>query len=106
MIEILLERDFPYSEIKILATRDREEEIAGKSFKVEKTELSSFEGVDIALFAGTEGERGASQVFGWEAVKKGAIVIDNGGDFRMDSLDPLVVTEVNSHQIKNHKGYL
>jgi len=106
MIEILLERDFPYSEIKILATRDREEEIAGKSFKVEKTELSSFEGVDIALFAGTEGERGASQVFGWEAVKKGAIVIDNGGDFRMDPLVPLVVPEVNSHHLKKHKGFI
>ena len=106
MVEILVERDFPYSDLKILATREREEEIAGKSFRVEKTEAGSFDGVDIALFAGTEGEKGASRVFGLDAAKKGTVVIDNGGDFRMDPRVPLVVPEVNSHHLKKHRGFI
>ncbi|MBN1445645.1 MAG: aspartate-semialdehyde dehydrogenase [Candidatus Omnitrophica bacterium] len=106
MVEVLLERNFPCGELKILATREREEAIAGKNIRVEKTEINSFSGVDIALFAGTEGEKGASRIFGWEAVKRGAVVIDNGGDFRMDPSVPLVVPEVNPHHLKNHKGFI
>jgi len=87
MVEILFERNFPMENLRILATREREEEIAGRKFKIEKTEINSFDGVDIAFFAGTEGEKGASKLFGWEAVKKGCIVIDNGSDFRMDDRD-------------------
>ena len=106
MVEVLIERNFPYKEIKILATREREEVIAGKKVKVEKTEIESFNNIDIAFFAGTEGEKGASKLFGWEAVKKGAIVIDNGGDFRMDSRVPLVIPEVNPHHLKGHQGFI
>ena len=106
MVEVLIERNFPYKEIKILATREREEVIAGKKVKVEKTEIGSFNNIDIAFFAGTEGEKGASKLFGWEAVKKGAIVIDNGGDFRMDSRVPLVIPEVNPHHLKGHQGFI
>jgi len=106
MVEVLIERNFPYKEIKILATREREEVISGKKVKVEKTEIESFNNIDIAFFAGTEGEKGASKLFGWEAVKKGAIVIDNGGDFRMDSRVPLVIPEVNPHHLKGHQGFI
>jgi len=80
MVEILFERNFPMENLRILATHEREEEIAGRKFKIEKTEISSFDGIDIAFFAGTEGEKGASKLFGWEAVKNGCIVIDNGSD--------------------------
>jgi aspartate-semialdehyde dehydrogenase len=107
MVEILLERNFPCKGLpRILATREREELVAGKTFYVERTEVDSFNNVDIALFAGTEGEKGASKLFGWEAVKKGAVVIDNGGDFRMDSDVPLVIPEINPHHLKNHKGFI
>ena len=106
MVEILVERDFPYSDLKILATREREEEIAGRSFRVEKTGIDSFKDVDIALFAGTEGEKGASRLFGWEAVKGGTTVIDNGGDYRMDPRVPLVIPEINSRRLKNHEGFI
>ena len=106
MVEILFERNFPFKNLKVLATREREEEIAGKIFKIEKTEISSFDGIDIAFFAGTEGEKGASKLFGWEAVKKGCIVIDNGADFRMDERVPLVIPEVNPHHLKNHQGFI
>ena len=39
-------------------------------------------------------------------VKRGAVVIDNGADFRMDPDVPLVVPEVNAKQIKKHKGII
>ncbi len=45
-------------------------------------------GLDIAFFAGTEGEKGASQLFGWEAVKRGCFVVDNGDDYRMGRPGP------------------
>jgi len=107
MVEILLEREFPCNGLpRILATREREEFIAGKTFHVEKTTADSFNNVDIALFAGTEGEKGASKLFGWEAVKKGALVIDNGSDYRMSPDVPLVIPEVNPHHLKNHKGFI
>lgn len=106
MIEILIERKFPFSDIKILATREREEIFADRIIKVEKTDAESFNEIDIALFAGTEGEKGASKVFGWEAVKRGAVVIDNGADFRMDPVVPLVIPEVNPHHLKKHQGFI
>ncbi len=106
MVEILFERNFPMENLRILATHEREEEIAGRKFKIEKTELSSFDDIDIAFFAGTEGEKGASKLFGWEAVKKGCIVIDNGSDFRMDERVPLVIPEVNPQHLKNHQGFI
>ena len=106
MVEILMERNFPIESLKILATREREEVINGIKIKVEKTEINSFNNVDIAFFAGTEGEKGASKIFGWEAVKKGAIVIDNGADFRMDPKVPLVVPEVNPEALKTHQGFI
>jgi aspartate-semialdehyde dehydrogenase len=106
MVEILFERNFPVNNLKVLATREREEEIAGRTFKIEETKIESFKGIDIAFFAGTEGEKGASKLFGWEAVKMGCIVIDNGADFRMDERVPLVVPEVNSHHLKKHQGFI
>ncbi len=106
MVEVLIERNFPYSGLKILATREREEIVAGRAIKVEKTAPESFNGVDVALFAGTEGEKGAGKLFAWEAVKKGAIVIDNGGDFRMEPDVPLVIPEVNPLHLKKHKGLI
>ena len=80
MIKVLRERKFPCSEIRVLATRDRDQEIAGETFHVRETKAEAFDGLDIVLFAGTEGAKGASKLWGWEAVKRGAVVIDNSAD--------------------------
>jgi aspartate-semialdehyde dehydrogenase len=45
-------------------------------------------------------------VFGWEAVRRGAIVVDNGDDFRMDPRVPLVIPEVNPEALKQHQGFI
>lgn len=100
MIKILRQRKFPASEIRVLATRDREEEIAGEVFNVRATTPEAFEGLDIVLFAGTEGSKGASKMWGKVATDAGAIVIDNGDDFRMYDDVPLVIPEINGDDME------
>jgi aspartate-semialdehyde dehydrogenase len=106
LVEVLEERDFPLSELRIMATSERKQQIAGRERQVIPAAEEAFEGLDIALFAGTEGESGASQLYGWKAVEKGVFVVDNGKDFRMDPRVPLVVPEVNADAIKNHQGFV
>ncbi|MFV1950705.1 MAG: aspartate-semialdehyde dehydrogenase [Nitrospinota bacterium] len=106
MISILEEREFPVTEIKLLAS-DRSEgkklEFGGKNITVTKTDSNSFNGIDIALFsAGAD----RSKEFAPLAVKAGAIVIDNSSAFRMAPEVPLVVPEVNPHAIARHKGII
>ena len=106
MLKVLHQRAFPAKEIRVLATRARAETIDGRDYDVIPASEDAFDGVDIALFAGTEGAKGASQVYGWKAVEKGALVVDNGGDFRMDPRVPLVVPEVNADAMKEHQGFI
>ncbi len=106
MVEVLLERNFPLMKLEVFATRERQETISGRTFRVKIADESSFNGMDFAFFAGTEGEKGASRLLGWKAVEKGAVVIDNGGDFRMHPDVPLVVPEINPYHLKNHKGFI
>ena len=75
----------------------------GKSYDVRKTEPEEFDGVDFALFAGTEG---ASKTYGWEAAKRGAVVIDNSATFRMDPKVPLVIPECNPDDVSWHQGII
>jgi len=106
MVRVLRERDFPAEEIRIMARSERNEEVAGETFHVVAASPEAFDGLDYAFFAGTEGAKGASQVFGWEAVSRGATVIDNGDDYRMDDRVPLVVPEVNPEALKEHQGFI
>ena len=106
VLKIMRERNFPVKDVKILARRKRIEVIDGTEYSVEPASVEGFEGVDIAIFAGTEGAKGASMQYGWEAVKKGAVVVDNGDDFRMDPRVPLVVPEINPDALKKHRGFI
>jgi aspartate-semialdehyde dehydrogenase len=106
MIKVLRERKFPAKEIRVLARSKRTEEIAGEDFRVIEAKPEAFDGLDFAFFAGTEGSKGASKLFGWEAVKRGAIVVDNGDDFRMDPRVPLIIPEVNGEALKKHQGFI
>lgn len=102
MIEVLEERQFPYSSIKVLAS----EKSAGEIIELQEGEITveavqenSFDDIDIALFsAGAK----VSEVYGPIAAKKGAIVIDNSSFFRMHKDIPLIVPEVNSKLLREH----
>ncbi|MEN6357213.1 MAG: aspartate-semialdehyde dehydrogenase [Armatimonadota bacterium] len=106
MVKVLRGRNFPMSDLVILARSSRKQTIDGDEYQVKETTAEAFDGIDIAFFAGTEGAKGASQVFGWMAVEKGAFVVDNGDDFRMDPRVPLVVPEVNGDAIAKHQGFV
>ncbi|MDD5730381.1 MAG: aspartate-semialdehyde dehydrogenase [Candidatus Omnitrophica bacterium] len=106
MLRVLKQRNFPVNELRVLARSARNIEVDGKKYSVKAISPEGFDGIDIALFAGTEGEKGAAVTFAPEAVKRGAVVIDNGADFRMDPKVPLVVPEVNPEDVKKHKGII
>ncbi|MFQ5810631.1 MAG: aspartate-semialdehyde dehydrogenase, partial [Armatimonadota bacterium] len=93
---ILKERRFPMSgDLRVMATHARSEELGGETVQVHETSAEQFEGLDLVFFAGREGAKGASVVWAETAIDNGAVVIDNGGDFRMFPNVPLVVPEVN-----------
>jgi len=105
LLRVLEERDFPVGELRLCATSrsaGKEFPFRGRSYKVEVTSPESFSGMDLALFAGGA----ASKEFGTAAVERGAVVIDNSSNFRMDPAVPLVVPEVNPDDVKWHKGII
>jgi aspartate-semialdehyde dehydrogenase len=106
MLRVLKQRNFPVNNLRVFARSARDMEVDGTTYSVEPITADGFNGVDIALFAGTEGEKGAAVTYAPEAVKRGAVVIDNGADFRMDPKVPLVVPEVNGADVKRHKGII
>ncbi|MEK7849715.1 MAG: aspartate-semialdehyde dehydrogenase [Candidatus Omnitrophota bacterium] len=103
MLRVLKQRNFPIGSLKVLARSSRDISVDGQTYHVEVITPEAFDGVDIALFAGTEGEKGAAVQYAPEAVKRGAVVIDNGADFRMEPDVPLVVPEVNPKDVKKAK---
>ncbi|MBB5147819.1 aspartate-semialdehyde dehydrogenase [Ureibacillus thermosphaericus] len=106
MKEQLLKRNFPIKDIKFLASAKsagKEIEFGGKMYKIEEATPEAFEGVDVALFSAGGS---VSAKLAPEAVKRGAVVIDNTSHFRMDPDVPLVVPEVNREDLKKHNGII
>ncbi|GAA0365839.1 aspartate-semialdehyde dehydrogenase [Bacillus horti] len=75
----------------------------GESITVQEATPEAFEGVDIALFSAGGS---VSKKLAPEAVKRGALVIDNTSAYRMDPDVPLVVPEVNKEDIFLNKGII
>ncbi len=106
MIETLQKRNFPIGEISLLSSSrsaGKEIEFNGKTVIVQEARPESFEGVDIALFSAGGS---ISKELAPEAVKRGAIVVDNTSAFRMDENVPLVVPEVNEKDLHGHNGII
>lgn len=106
ILEKLIERKYPAASIKLLASKrsaGNEIKAGGNTYIVEETTPDAFEGIDIAFFSAGGS---ISEKFAHEAVKRGAVVIDNTSAFRMDPNTPLVVPEVNPHELKNHSGII
>jgi aspartate-semialdehyde dehydrogenase len=106
MMRTLEQRRFPVAELRPLDVA----EVAGMPLAfagrtvhcVEATE-ANFAGIDIAIFsAGAE----ASLDLAPKAVRQGAVVIDNSSAWRMNPACPLVVPEVNPHDLAWHKGII
>lgn len=106
MLKVLEQRDFPASRIKPLASaRSAGTTVPykGGELVVEEMSSESFEGVDIALFA-CGGD--ASKQYRQAVVDAGCVMIDNSSAFRVDADVPLVVPEVNAHDLAWHSGVI
>ncbi len=106
ILKILRERKFPVDNLSIFARSARQISVGEINYKVEAIEGADFSGIDIALFAGTEGEKGASVLYASKFIEQGAVVIDNGNDFRLRKGVPLVVPEVNKEKVFHNKGLI
>ena len=106
MIKTLETRKFPIEKLRLFASERSEGkvlEFMDTEIKVEAINEDSFEGIDIALFsAGAE----RSKIWAPVAAKSGCVVVDNSSQWRMDPEIPLVVPEVNPHDLKWHKGII
>ncbi len=106
LLNILVERQFPYDEIVAVASaRSTGDEIdlgdSGTTLKVKNLDHFDFSGFDIALFsAGGE----ASLKYAPIAAAAGCTVIDNSSAFRMDPDVPLIVPEVNPDAIAGYRA--
>jgi len=104
MLSLLDERGFPVGEVHALASSRS----AGHKITFKDTELTvkdvaefDFSHVQIGLFSAGAS---VSAVYGPIAAAAGCVVIDNTSQFRYDDNIPLVVPEVNPHDIALHKS--
>ena len=106
MMKILAERNFPVSELHLLASpRSVGQKVAwqGQELTVELACDEAFEGMDIVLGAA---ENDIAERFAPAIVKAGAVFVDNSSAFRLDPNVPLVVPEINPQDALNHKGII
>ncbi|MBI4597293.1 MAG: aspartate-semialdehyde dehydrogenase [Candidatus Omnitrophica bacterium] len=106
MLRVLQQRRFPVVGLKVLASarsEGRRVPFNGSTYRVEELTPRSFAGIDVALFSAGAAR---SLEFAPEAVKRGAIVVDNSSAFRMAPEVPLVIPEVNPRALKGHQGLI
>src|SRR5690625_311745 len=106
ILQYLEEKPFEIEQLTLLSSKRSAGKVvsfAGKDITVQEATAERFENVDIAFFSagGSISEKLAP-----EAVKHGAIVIDNTSAYRMDENVPLVVPEVNEGDLQDHKGII
>ena len=106
MMRILAERDFPVSELHLLASRRSAGKVLAwkeKPVRIEEACESAFEGMDIVLGAA---ENDIARRFAPAIVKAGAVFVDNSSAFRLDPDVPLIVPEINPEDAKLHHGII
>ena len=106
MMRVLEERQFPLSELRLLASvRSAGSRLPfrGEELVLEQATPQSFAGCDIVLGAA---ENDVATELLPHAVAQGAVVIDNSSAYRLDPEVPLVVPEVNPQDISWHKGLI
>ncbi len=106
MLRVLEQRKFPVSEIHSFASTNsvgKELPFCGKLHQIEELTAESFERLDIALFsAGSE----ISKRWREASRRAGCVMIDNSSAFRMEQDVPLVIPEINAHDLVGHNGVI
>ena len=106
LISELEQSSIPVKKLKLLASKRS----AGKKLKfknqeitVEEAQPDSFNGVDLVL---SSAGGAVSKKLLPEAVKRGAVCVDNTSAYRMEDDVPLVVPGVNDKELANHHGII
>ena len=76
---------------------------AGREITVEELSGPVFDDVDLAISSTPDD---VARDFIPDAVRRGCLVIDESGYWRMDPSVPLVIPEVNPHAVLRHKGII
>jgi aspartate-semialdehyde dehydrogenase len=103
---IVEQRNFPVSELKLLASSrsvGKQFDFRGEKIKVEELKPERLNGIEIIL---SSPGATVSKQYVPDAIKRGCVIVDNTSAFRMEPDVPLVVPEVNPHAIKRHKGVI
>lgn len=106
IVQILEDKNFPIDKLTLLSSKrsaGKKVLFKNREITVEEATPNSFSGVDIALFSAGGS---VSKKFAPEAVKRGAVVVDNTSAYRMDETVPLVVPEVNETDLQGHNGII
>lgn len=106
IIRLLHERQFPFSELKLLASSrsaGKVQSYRDQSWTIEETKEDSFKELDICIFSAGGSQ---SEMYAPVAQKHGCVVIDNSSAFRMDPSVPLVIPEINPKAAISHKGII
>lgn len=105
-LKILECRKFPVKELRLLASKrsaGRKMQFCGVDYTVQELTKHSFQGIKIALFSAGAS---ISREYVPYAIESGVVCVDNSSAFRMDDDVPLVVPEVNPHDIAKHHGVI
>jgi len=105
ILNLLAERNFPTEEVIALASPNsvgNKVSYGNKQILVKSLADYDFKDTKIALFS--PGGK-VSAIHAPRAGKAGCVVIDNTSHFRMEKDIPLIVPEVNPHDIKEYKNH-
>ncbi|NRA27260.1 MAG: aspartate-semialdehyde dehydrogenase [Opitutales bacterium] len=106
LLELLVDRGFPAKEIRLFASARSKGKIIsykGVEYTVDETKEAIFDDLDLALFSAGSS---LTKAMGWEAAKRGCVVIDNSSAFRQDERAPLIVPEINPEAAEQHSGLI
>ena len=106
MLQCLEERNYPVERLVPLASArsvGKTVTFHGEQVPIVEATPEAFEGIDIVL--GAAGDGTARELLP-EAVKRGAVCVDNSHAFRLEPDVPLVIPEINADDVKWHNGII
>lgn len=104
--QLLEAREFPFRKIRFLAShRSAGKQITFKGRQHTVVELKP-EAFDEGQLVISSTPDDVARDFIPEAVRRGCVVVDESGYWRMDPKVPLVIPEVNPEAIRNHQGII
>ncbi|NBX76554.1 MAG: aspartate-semialdehyde dehydrogenase [Proteobacteria bacterium] len=104
LLELLNERKIRIPDLRLLASAESAGEtvnLGGEELRVTELNANSFKGVDVAFFS-VPNE--ITEKYVPQAIKAGALVVDDSSTYRLESNVPLVVPEVNPQVLRTFAG--